>query len=169
MVPIKRNGVLLVRPDPDSEGGSLALWWDATCGGSSETFPPGPGTLASTLASETALPLQMMQTPDTCCKGWLCGYDNWQHLLHSDYIRRAYLDDTQADGTCRCLLGMRCSSHPWTETCKRTATRPTSTEWRKGWPVRRNASTTSTGGWTSNPYPRRHHGRGDGRTFSPIS
>ncbi len=50
----------------------------------------------------------MLQTLDTCGRGWLCGYDDRQHPLHNDYIRRPYPDDTEA---CRCLPGMRCGSH----------------------------------------------------------
>ncbi len=104
---------------------------DATRGGSPETFPPGPGApppststssgAPSTSASSSsgseltvvsiltlpALPLE----PETCTKGWLCGYDDKHHPLHQDYIRRPYPEGGVTEMACRCLPEMSCGSH----------------------------------------------------------
>ena len=124
MAPVWRNGVLLKSTGPDSGERCMgkrthsAPRRDATHGGSPETFPPGPGTpppstsasssgSEPTLAPAPAPPLE----PETCAKGWLCGYDDKHHPLHPDYIRRPYPEGGMTEMACRCLPEMRCGSH----------------------------------------------------------
>ena len=59
------------------------------------------------MAAQMAAPLE----PETCPKGWLCGYDDKHHPLHPDYIRRPYLEGGATEMACRCLPEMRCGSH----------------------------------------------------------
>ncbi len=49
--------------------------------------------------------------PETCAKGWLCGYNDKHHPLHPDYIRRPYPEGGATEMACRCLPEMRCGSH----------------------------------------------------------
>ncbi len=49
--------------------------------------------------------------PETCPKGWLCGYDDKHHPLHPDYIRRPYPEGEVTEMACRCLPEMRCGAH----------------------------------------------------------
>ncbi len=49
--------------------------------------------------------------PETRGKGWLCGYDDKQHPLHQDFIRRSYPEGGATELACRCLPGMQCRSH----------------------------------------------------------
>ncbi len=119
MAPVRRNGVLLKSTGPDSgerhvgKCAHSAPGRDATRGGSPETFPPGPGTPPSTLASSAGLEPMLVQPlePETCSKGWLCGYDDKHHPLHPDYIRRPYPDGSATEMACRCLPELRCGSH----------------------------------------------------------
>ncbi len=81
------------------------MWWQ------SGNFPTGTGnTTAIDHGIIDGLPMSTPLEPETCPKGWLCGYDK-HHPLHPDYIRRPYPEGGATEMACQCLPEMRCRSH----------------------------------------------------------